>query len=176
MSKSRDTFFSQKQPNDLIGGYLGDAERADFDHSILSQMLESDFKKSMEKRDAEMAPFILHSELQNQLARNENLLKIKEKQLHAVRRSARDNTLDSILAVFGFPGGIASSVKGIAIGYDKVTFGSIETDGTSHQLEDHVTKTSLENEVTKLREKIEGLKLEISQVKDMLQQGLRLKR
>jgi len=127
-------------------------------------------KRYIEEKQKDLAhlPKLLASSiLEEQLQKSEALLKSKEKELHTVGRSARDTTLDSILGDSGLPGGIASAVKGIAIGYDKVEFGSREQDGSLHQLTDQRADTTfLKMTIEVLQEEIERLKKEINLAKE----------
>lgn len=177
MSQSRDAFFSQaffsqRNTTDLISGYLShDTPRLEaFTHSRLHRILHSDFKETVARRNAEMAPLIEYHNLRTELKANETLLEEKERKLHAVRRSTRDTTLDDILGDLGLPGGVATSVKGIAIGYDKVAFGEKDIiEGTSHRLEDAI-QTPLVDEITTVRNRIAELTLQIFQLRETSQQ------
>lgn len=122
------------------------------------------FEKFIAEKEASLArlacPPYDKDELIGKLTTHKALLETKEEQLYSMRRSARDNALDSVLGELGLPGGIASAVKGIAIGYDKVTY---EKDGSLHKLIDETTDTkAIEKEIEELKEKIERLESEIA--------------
>ncbi|MHB1946545.1 MAG: hypothetical protein ACYCQI_00340 [Gammaproteobacteria bacterium] len=173
-TRREDSFYEEMKPysNNLgksfyFSGSLGlYRQNRDLEFKKLIEVKQKRFKDSFNPQTL--------GELEKKLQDNETLLKTKEEQLHEVRRAARDNMLNSVLGELKLPGGISSAVMGIAIGYDKVKFGSQEVDGSLHQLKDQTTDTkTLEKEIEVLKESIERLKSEIANAKELNRERLR---
>lgn len=100
--------------------------------------------------------------LQMDLKIKKATLREKEEELYKIRRSARDAALSEILGNLKLPGERSSPmVQGIILGYDKVKFEAKEQDGSSHQLADPKTNTTLENEITQLKEDLEQIRSQL---------------